>query len=160
MVSVGIFFAIDIHDGILRDLAAKLGAEWELFATNLGFKSAEIQRFSLDGKNGPIVNVIFAMLSVWQKRQPQKVDVRKTLIDALEKSERLDLARDLSTRFYQLKNTTGMFMQAYTLKNAVFLTGNRKIYYTYFNVIFTIYRIFTSKYRKNHENKPFTVKLP
>ena len=24
-----------------------------------------------------------------------------------------------------------------------FLTGNRKIYYPYFNVIFTVYRIFT-----------------
>ena len=28
-----------------------------------------------------------------------------------------------------------------TLKNCRFLTGNRKIYYTYFNVIFTVYSI-------------------
>ena len=55
----------------------------------------------------------------------------------------------------------------YTLKITFFffffLTGNRKIYYTYFNVIFTVYPIFTWKYRKKSWKYAFyseiTVKL-
>ena len=43
------------------------------------------------------------------------------------------------------------------------MTENRKIYYTYFNVIFTVYRIFTWKYRKKSWKLAFyneiTVKL-
>ena len=118
------FSFLDIPNGILRYLAAELGAEWQLLATNLDFKSAEIQRF-LDGNNGPIVNVIFAMLSAWQKRQPhlQDVDIRKALIDALEKSERNDLAQNLATRFCQLQNAPGMFFQVFQVKCPLYFTN-------------------------------------
>ena len=45
-------------------------------------------------------------------------------------------------------------------KNCRFLTGNREIYYTYLNVIFTIDRILHENTVRNHENKSFTLKLP
>ena len=81
-----------------------MGHEWESVFSYLGFEHAEIQRFTANGKNNGVADVAFTMLVDWQKRQPQEVDVRKALGDALEKSQRLDLA----TGFHSTKMREGM----------------------------------------------------
>ena len=85
--------ALDEKD--LRHLTEDLGAEWESLATYLGISSSQIERFRIDGRDRGIENAMFDMLITWQHMQPQVINFRKILGDALEKCGRRDLAEQI-----------------------------------------------------------------
>ena len=72
-----------------------MGAEWESLATYLGISSSRIERFRVSGRDRGIDNAMFDMLITWQRMQPQVINFRKVLGDALEKCGRRDLAETI-----------------------------------------------------------------
>ena len=118
----------------LRHLTEDLGAEWESLATYLGFKRSNIERFRIDGEDRGIAQAMFDMLVTWQQGQPQVINFRKALGEALEKSGR----RDLAERICHLEVDDGTivifiiivmfwYMKAFELEGLISLVGVVKL---------------------------------
>lgn len=72
----------------LRDLSQKLGSEWKMLGTYLGFENAEIEQ--LQEQHKVVKECIFQMLLEWRKKNGIKATKFK-LKKALGRAERADL---------------------------------------------------------------------
>lgn len=75
-----------------RTLSSRIGNEWEMLATHLGFRLDQIERLKQDNPN--IEDTMFDMLVTWRRKQPGDEAVQ-VLVEALRNSGRNDLAQQL-----------------------------------------------------------------
>ena len=80
-----------LSETFLRDIAENIGIDWKRLATNLGFKTAQITAFEHDNRDN-LKEQAFKMFVAWQNKQTDIEGTRCSLIEALVKIERTDLA--------------------------------------------------------------------
>ncbi|XP_006877063.1 PREDICTED: p53-induced protein with a death domain [Chrysochloris asiatica] len=80
----------------LLSVAGRLGSDWPAVALNLGLPYHELQRIQLrfrDDLDGQIRHMLFS----WAERQAQRPGAVRLLVEALERSDRQDLADEVRT---------------------------------------------------------------
>ena len=94
-----------LSETFLRDIAENIGIDWKRLARNLGFKTAHITAFEHDNRDN-LKEQAFKMFVAWQNKQTDIEDTRRSLIEALVKIERTDLASripGISYDYYYLR---------------------------------------------------------
>lgn len=96
--------AVPIDDKFFRNVVDRLDVnEWERLATDLGFTSAQISKIKNDYQ-GHSEDQIFTMLVKWKERQKEQKNhakIAESLVDALNKVGRNDIAVDVRDRYIQ-----------------------------------------------------------
>nr|CAB3264854.1 p53-induced death domain-containing protein 1-like [Phallusia mammillata] len=82
----------------LRFIASKMGADWPIIGTALGFRKDAMERIKLDNP-GQTDEQIFSMLRKWAILHRHEKECVETFIEALKTAERLDIA-DIVKRIY------------------------------------------------------------
>ena len=79
----------DVPGGLIADLSQQITKQWTLVAAYLDLQNDKID--ALDAENNSVTDKIIAMLNAW-KRQMGKSATRSSLMKALVKANRKDLA--------------------------------------------------------------------
>ena len=83
----------DVPDTLVENLSQLMAKNWKLVAVYLGFTRDHVSTF--DSQNDSVSEKVIAMLSEW-KRQQAKNATRSSLMKALVKAGRKDLADKVS----------------------------------------------------------------